>query len=95
MRRFSNHMAQHPLRLIVTMMVPLIASALLAVIAIRQAVQSNKQRDVSICAQINQLKQDIYVSIIDIASVVSPQDINIIQQVFEDKFLPSENCDPE
>jgi hypothetical protein len=89
MKRLTDHIARHPIRTIVTIMVPLIATSLLAVYAIAITVHTNRERDRAICAQVNDLRESIYLAIIDFYADVPPA----LRQALAERFLPEENCE--
>lgn len=96
MRRFSDHIAAHPVRLMFTLIIPLLLSSILAVYAIYTSVQANKDRNIAICQQVNDLKIDIYVAFIDFTNAFLPEPEALqAQEAIVDRFIPIENCEAE
>lgn len=95
MKRFTDHLAAHPIRLLITLVVPLLLSSILATFAVWQAVRASERNDAAVCKQVNELKQEIYITITDITYMfLQSADALEVQRVFAKRFLPVKDCRP-
>jgi len=79
----ARHVRAHPIRLLVTTMVVIVASWVFAGYAIVSAFDASHDATVATCRSLNELRRQLFVAAIDLGA----------EPAVARRFLPSENCE--